>query len=298
MIPVTPAVSPTASSPMNEISAETTAVDPSVETGAVPFSELLQTLRPTPKKMIVNDGASDSLPECLPPSPALQIVEESQTDQEGVGLIELLPVPISTVFLDNKTVPVLPEGANLPVVDLAVQSDDSLDASLLMPTAFSEGGDSALKRDVAASDLATMTARLAVPVGHPAWSGVLGQRLQLAMQQQTNSIQIRLDPPELGQLDVQIQVDGSDTQVVFHTEQREVKEALERAFPRLHEMLSLENDSGLGFQFGEQHTSQFDGLEEWDELDVEGESERVPIEDVRDQSQKSTGLLSAIDFYV
>jgi len=283
MIPITPAVSPAASSPMNEISAETTALDHSVETGAVPFSELLQTLRPTPKKMIVNDGAADSLPECLSPCPALQIVEESQTDQVGVGLIELLPVPIPTVFLDNKPAPVVPEGANLPVVDL---------------TAFSEGGDSAVKRDVAASDLAMMTGRLAVPVGNPAWNGVLGQRLQLAMQQQTNSIQIRLDPPELGQLDVQIQVDGSDTQVVFHTEQREVREALERAFPRLHEMLSMENDSGLGFQFGAQHASQFDGSGEADDLELEGESEQVLREDVRDQSQKSTGLLSAIDFYV
>ncbi len=297
MTPIISAVSSTATPFLNEINNEIEVTDGAERGIVAPFFELLQTLDSSVnldsnvKKPVSANALLVSLPESEPPVlplPQMPVVAVPYEDLVFASVEE-------PILLAQKPV-------NTSVVGLVTQQFTPLDSVAALPSVlFGEGGDRIVKSDLSVSEPTIMGARLAVPVSSPSWGAMLGQRLQLAMQQQTNSIQIRLDPPELGQLDVQIQVDDSGTQVIFHTEQREVKEALERAFPRLHEMLSMDKESGLGFQFGSQHAFQSNGSGEGGDRDVDaGEAELVQVEGegVHGQGLKSAALLSAIDFYV
>jgi len=314
MIPTISAVSSTAITPLNEINNEIEVSDGAEMGITAPFFELLQTLDGSVKKAVRANPLLVSLSESEKPDlplPQMAVVTVPCEDPAFVSVEEQpdLPLPqmavVTVPYEDPAFVSVeepillVQKPVNSSALDLVTRQLNLLDSVAALPSVvFGERGEGIIKGDLSVSDPTIMGSRLAVPMSSPGWGAMLGQRLQLAMQQQTNSIQIRLDPPELGKLDVQIQVDDSGTQVIFHTEQREVKEALERAFPRLHEMLSMDKESGLGFQFGSQHGFQSDGSEEEGrDVDEQG-AELVQVEGVYDQGLKNTALLSAIDFYV
>jgi flagellar hook-length control protein FliK len=80
-------------------------------------------------------------------------------------------------------------------------------------------------------------------VAHPdAWSKALGQQLLLQIQQSVYQVQLRLDPPGLGVLEVQIALSQDQANIHFMSPHAPVREALESALPRLRQMFL---DAGL-----------------------------------------------------
>lgn len=75
-----------------------------------------------------------------------------------------------------------------------------------------------------------------------AWESNLGSRLQMMVGQNVQSAEIRLDPPELGALDIKIKVTNDVASVNITSPHTQVREALETAVPRLREMFE---ESGL-----------------------------------------------------
>ncbi len=92
---------------------------------------------------------------------------------------------------------------------------------------------------------------ITVPPQHPQWSQALGERLHWMVSQQLQSAEIRLDPPELGSLDVKVVVNKDHATVHFVTHNPQVRDALETATPRLREMFA---DAGLNL--GDVNVSQ------------------------------------------
>ena len=90
-----------------------------------------------------------------------------------------------------------------------------------------------------------------VPPQHPQWSHALGERMQWMVGQQLQQAEIRLDPPELGSLDVKVTVNKEHATVHFVTHNPQVRDALEAATPRLREMFA---ESGLNL--GDVNVSQ------------------------------------------
>jgi len=84
--------------------------------------------------------------------------------------------------------------------------------------------------------------RLAPSVGTAAWGQALGDKLvwMAAGAQQTASI--TLNPPNLGPLQIVLNVTNDQATASFFSAQPEVRQALEAAFPRLREMM---NDAGI-----------------------------------------------------
>ena len=83
---------------------------------------------------------------------------------------------------------------------------------------------------------------ITVPPQHPQWSQAVGERLHWMVGQQLQSAEIRLDPPDLGNLDVKVMVNRDHATVHFITHNPQVRDALEAATPRLREMFA---DAGL-----------------------------------------------------
>lgn len=81
------------------------------------------------------------------------------------------------------------------------------------------------------------TPRLAPSVGTTAWNQALGEKIvwMAAGAQQTASL--TLNPPNLGPLQIVLQVSNDQATASFFSAQPEVRQALEAAFPRLREMM-------------------------------------------------------------
>lgn len=84
--------------------------------------------------------------------------------------------------------------------------------------------------------------RLAPAVGTTAWGQALGDKLvwMAAGSQQTASL--TLNPPDLGPLQIVLNVANDQATASFYSAQPEVRHALEAAFPRLRDMM---NDAGI-----------------------------------------------------
>ncbi len=89
---------------------------------------------------------------------------------------------------------------------------------------------------------ATQTNMAPLNLGQNAWETNLGSRLQMLVGQNVQTAEIRLDPPELGTLDIKIKISNDVASINITSPHSQVREALETAVPRLREMFA---ESGL-----------------------------------------------------
>lgn len=96
--------------------------------------------------------------------------------------------------------------------------------------------------------------------GQQAWGDTLMERITMNVAKDIKQVTIHLDPPELGSLELKMQVkEDQQTQVHVHVQNPQVKEALESSAQRLRDMLAnqglelaefdVQADTGRGDQF-------------------------------------------------
>lgn len=86
------------------------------------------------------------------------------------------------------------------------------------------------------------TDRLSARVGTPAWDTQVGQKVIWMVGGADQSATLELNPPDLGPVQVVLNVSNDMASVTFSSQQLEVRQALENALPRLREMMS---ESGI-----------------------------------------------------
>lgn len=79
---------------------------------------------------------------------------------------------------------------------------------------------------------------LGVPFGQPSWGEAMVEKVLWMSSQNLRSVEIRLDPAELGPLEIHIQNRGQENQVQFLSQNASVREALESQMFRLREMFT------------------------------------------------------------
>lgn len=110
------------------------------------------------------------------------------------------------------------------------EDGDTLD-SLDRPGAQVAGSAAALTaRPVAAAQT------MGVPFGQPSWGEAMVERVMWMSSQNLRSVEIQLDPAELGPLEIHIQHRGQELQVQFVSQNPSVREALEAQMYRLRDM--------------------------------------------------------------
>lgn len=130
--------------------------------------------------------------------------------------------------------------------------------------------------------------------GQQAWGDALTERISMNAAKNMKQVTIHLDPPELGTLELKMQVKGDQqTQIQVHVQSPQVKEALESSAQRLRDMLASQGlelsefdvqtspDQGQGNNGGnsgdaEEGLAQ-NGQQDSDALGVEGENISVDI---------------------
>ncbi|MBK9131091.1 MAG: flagellar hook-length control protein FliK [Gammaproteobacteria bacterium] len=85
---------------------------------------------------------------------------------------------------------------------------------------------------------------LQTPLRHPEWSDELGQRIRWALGNQIQSAELKINPPQLGPLEIRVSVD-SDRQmnVTLSSQHALVRESLQDSLPRLRDLMS---EQGFG----------------------------------------------------
>lgn len=84
--------------------------------------------------------------------------------------------------------------------------------------------------------------RLPARVGTPAWDKQLGQKIVFMAAGAEQSASLILNPPDLGPVQVVLNVTNDQASVTFSAQQLEVRQALESAMPKLREMMG---ESGI-----------------------------------------------------
>ncbi|MBW8185166.1 flagellar hook-length control protein FliK [Shewanella nanhaiensis] len=128
---------------------------------------------------------------------------------------------------------------------------------------------------------------------------VMKQQLVTMVSQGVQHAEIRLDPPELGQLMVRIQVQGDQTQVQFQVAQHQTRDLIEQAIPRLKDLLSEQ-----GMQLTDSHVSQENSNNGEGEQASEdngdqftSELDEISAEESLISSKQATSYRSGIDYY-
>ena len=128
------------------------------------------------------------------------------------------------------------------------------------------------------------------------------ERMMLMMKNGVQTADIRLDPAELGQMQVKMSVENDVTSVSFIVQNSQAKELLEKALPQLKEMLAEQ-----GVEMGESSVSQQDKQQEQlgdsegngqGQLASKGQQESEIEEDaIVQQVNITNGALGGIDYF-
>jgi flagellar hook-length control protein FliK len=118
----------------------------------------------------------------------------------------------------------------------AAQSSQAAQAALSAQTASASGA-------AATTSAAAAAASLAPTVGTPDWEDALSQKVVFLSSAHQQSAELTLNPPDLGPLQVVLQVAGSQAHALFVSQHQQVREAVEAALPKLREALE---SGGLG----------------------------------------------------
>lgn len=84
-----------------------------------------------------------------------------------------------------------------------------------------------------------------IPLGHAAWEQSLARQVLQAGQGQLRQLHIKLNPSNLGSIDIKLQLEGDSANIAFSSQHAVVREAVEASLPRLREMFS-----GSGINLG------------------------------------------------
>ncbi|MBS0545794.1 MAG: flagellar hook-length control protein FliK [Proteobacteria bacterium] len=88
------------------------------------------------------------------------------------------------------------------------------------------------------------------PVGQDGWAEEIGNRVTWMLGRAESKAELVLTPPNLGKLEVSINLNGDQTTAQFIAANQAARDALEQAMPRLREMLA-----GAGISLGETSVS-------------------------------------------
>ncbi|MCG7537157.1 flagellar hook-length control protein FliK [Pseudoalteromonas sp. OOF1S-7] len=125
----------------------------------------------------------------------------------------------------------------------------------------------------------------------------LQERVNMMLNINNKEAEIRLDPPELGSMQIRIRSEGEQAQVNFVVQNQQAKEQLEQSMPKLREMLAEQ-----GIQLGESNIQQGQGGEQHQQEASQGHGTLANNgSEAQNNGQQSTTSRrqsdSAIDYY-
>lgn len=105
------------------------------------------------------------------------------------------------------------------------------------PTQAGASSSTPTRPEAAASPASLPTTPDALNLNQKKWERTLGHQLNWMVNNRLHEAEIKVNPPDLGPLEVRVSQHHNQTNVTFFSHEAAVREALENALPRLREML-------------------------------------------------------------
>lgn len=224
LLPPTPAIPSVPATPTDTNVAATAAVPEAIDKAV---------------KAAIDPDTKQSLPAALPQSVE---VKQQSGGKFDAPMIDAAWQQSSAIDPQNTAVPLpLPAAESVAAVERLARMSASVDASVSLPAPVEAVRQLATVMPDTASRMPAPTP-VPVPPDHPQWGQAFGERVVWLVNQHATSAQLSLNPPDLGRLDVRINLEQDQARVLFATPHESVREAIEAAVPRLREMLA---DSGV-----------------------------------------------------
>ncbi|NMM36035.1 MAG: hypothetical protein HHJ09_00780 [Glaciimonas sp.] len=116
----------------------------------------------------------------------------------------------------------------------ALQKNDSKSTTIAANMVASQ----TIMQEIGAAAKNPVSDKLTPYVGSSAWNQALGQKITLMVSTTQQTATLSLNPPDLGPLQVILNISKDSADATFIAAQPEVRQALEAALPRLREMMS------------------------------------------------------------
>jgi flagellar hook-length control protein FliK len=130
---------------------------------------------------------------------------------------------------------------------------------------------------------------------------LLQERVSSMLNINNKEAEIRLDPPEMGSMQIRIRSDAEQAQINFVVQNQQAKDSLEQSLPRLREMLAQQ-----GIEMGESTISYGDSGSGADQSEENGQGRLANKDSVNDENDEQVGngaetsrqqTSSSIDYY-
>jgi flagellar hook-length control protein FliK len=102
----------------------------------------------------------------------------------------------------------------------------------------------------------SMIMPLDIPVGQAGWDRAVGERIQWMVGQNIQQAEIKLNPPNLGPMEIKISMQNEQTSVTFVATQAPTREAIEASIPRLRELFGEINLNLANVDVGQQQAGE------------------------------------------
>ena len=174
-----------------------------------------------------------------------------------------------------------------PAIDLAKPAPT--------PTSVVEGLARSMEAQSPSARAFVVQTGVPVTVGSPQWSQAVGEKVLWLAAQNVSAAEIRLDPPELGPMQVKVSVNQDQATVTFTSHNPVVRDALDQQLNRLREMfaeqgLNLVNVDVSDKSFAQQERDQEESGQGRANAGVE-EDELAPV------AETSIASLCLVDHY-
>jgi len=144
-------------------------------------------------------------------------------------------------------------------------------------------------------DKKTLLPALETPVGRKGWGRAIGERLLFMVGHKVQAAEIRLNPPDLGPLEVRVSIQNDQANVSFTAHHAITREALEAAVPRLREMLGEQNLELVNVDVGQRHAQQGGGEDVSRNPGWQAGNEETAFEERAGGPQPAEGTVSHIE---
>ena len=137
-----------------------------------------------------------------------------------------------------------------------------------------------------------------VEFGRSEWNSNVAAKVAQMAAQNLKHAEIQLDPPELGPLQVRVQVNTDQASVSFTAQSAQVRDALEQGSQRLRDLFEAEGMNLVDVDVSDQQQGNDQNPDDLDSQNAQGSSVENRDESFDEQEAKSTVMQAGVDHFV
>lgn len=185
-------------------------------------------------------------------SQAINTTKPLTTTQSGYGSLKSEPQAFNpdlapnTIQAQTQTAPIPPaQSGFLNLVNNGLTPEQPAPVEINGLTSTTPTPQSFLTHGLNSRPAQHIESQLKTPLQEPAWPQQFGDKIVWLAKTEAQSAQININPPELGPIQITLNLSGDQAKISFASPHLEVRQTIENALPHLKEMLSS-NGISLG----------------------------------------------------